>query len=95
MKIDGKIKHEKQQNDSDRAAAKISALSSRKIGKYEFFFWWNNITFWAMNNQMKLIGVRPSSYFNFDVKNNDNKNVKLKVGDHLRILKYKNTFAKG
>ena len=38
MKIDGKIKHEKQQNDSDRAAAKISALSSRKIGKYEFFF---------------------------------------------------------
>ena len=48
-----------------------------------------------MNNQMKLIGVRPSSYFNFDVKNNDNKNVKLKVGDHLRILKYKNTFAKG
>ena len=39
MKIDGKIKHEKQQNDSDRAAAKISVLSSRKIGKYEFFFW--------------------------------------------------------
>lgn len=94
MKINGKIKHEKQQNDSDRAAAKISVLSSRKIGKYEFFFWWNNITFWAMSNQMKLIGVRSSSYFDFDVKNNNNKNVKLKVGDHLRILKYKNTFAK-
>ena len=35
MTIDGKIKDEKLQNDINREAAKISALSSGKIDNYE------------------------------------------------------------
>ena len=36
MKIDNKIKDEKLQYDVNREAAKASALSSGKIGKYEY-----------------------------------------------------------
>ena len=36
MTIDDKIKDEKVQHDINREAAKISALSSGKIGKYEY-----------------------------------------------------------
>ena len=36
MTIDDKIKHEKKQYDINREAAKISALSSGKIDKYEY-----------------------------------------------------------
>ena len=36
MTIDDQIREEKLQYDIDREAAKISALSSRKIGKYEY-----------------------------------------------------------
>ena len=36
MTIDDKIKDEKLQNDVNREAEKISALSSGKIDKYEF-----------------------------------------------------------
>ena len=35
MKIDDKIRHEKLQYDINREGAKISALSSGKIDKYE------------------------------------------------------------
>ena len=35
MTIGGKIRHEKLQYDINREAAKVSALSSRKIDKYE------------------------------------------------------------
>ena len=37
MTIDDKIKNEKLQYDINREAAKISALSSGKIDKYEYF----------------------------------------------------------
>ena len=37
MKIDNKIKDEKVQYDINREAAKISALSSGKTDKYEYF----------------------------------------------------------
>ena len=37
MTIDGKIKDEILQNNINRDAAKISALSSSKIDKYEYF----------------------------------------------------------
>ena len=37
MTTDGKIRDEKLQQDINREAGKISALSSEKIGKYEFF----------------------------------------------------------
>ena len=36
MKIDDQIRDEKLQYDINREAAKISALSSNKIGKYEY-----------------------------------------------------------
>ena len=36
MRIDGKIRDEKLQHDINREAAKISALSSSKIDKYEY-----------------------------------------------------------
>ena len=36
MIIDGKIRNEKLQYDINRETAKISALSSRKINKYEY-----------------------------------------------------------
>ena len=36
MTIDGKIKYEKIQYDINREAAKISALSSGKVDKYEY-----------------------------------------------------------
>ena len=37
MKIDNKIKDERVQYDINREAAKISALSSVKTDKYEYF----------------------------------------------------------
>ena len=42
---------------------------------------------------MKPIDVKGNTYINFgkEIKDND---PKLKVGDHVRISKYKNIFAK-
>ena len=39
MTIDDKIRDEKLQYDINREAAKISALSSGKIDKYEYLIW--------------------------------------------------------
>ena len=39
------------------------------------------------------IDVKSSTYIDFNKKNN--KDRKFKVGDHLRISKYKNIFANG
>ena len=44
MKIDGKIRDEKLQYDINREAAKISALSSVKIDKYEYLTGEKDIT---------------------------------------------------
>ena len=44
--------------------------------------------------KMKPVDVNPSMYFDFN-KNNNEKRPKFKVGDHLRISKYKKIFAKG
>ena len=43
--------------------------------------------------KMKPIDVKDSTYINIDKEVNDN-NPKFKVGDHVRISKYKNIFAK-
>ena len=43
---------------------------------------------------MKPIDVRSDSYAEYNVYSNE-KDPKLKVGDHVRISKYKNIFAKG
>ena len=44
--------------------------------------------------KMKPINVKDNTYINTD-KEINNKDPKFKVGDHVRILKYKNIFAKG
>ena len=44
--------------------------------------------------KIKLIEVKDKTYFDF-IKENNNKHLKCKVGDHVRISKYKNIFAKG
>ena len=44
--------------------------------------------------KMKLIDVKDNTYINIDKEVND-KDPKSKVGDHKRISKYKNIFAKG
>ena len=44
--------------------------------------------------KMKPIDVKYNTYINFEKEVND-KNPKFKVGDHVRISKYKNIFAKG
>ena len=42
---------------------------------------------------MKHVDVKPSVYIDLGIENND-KDPKFKVVDHVRILKYKNIFAK-
>ena len=44
--------------------------------------------------KMKPIDVKDNTYINADEDINK-KDLKFKVGDHVRISKYKNTFAKG
>ena len=43
---------------------------------------------------MKSIDAKDNTYINID-KEVNNKDPKFKVGDHVRISKYKNVFAKG
>ena len=43
---------------------------------------------------MKSIDINTSTYNDIEVKSND-KNLKFKVNDCVRIWKYKNNFAKG
>ena len=43
---------------------------------------------------MKPVDVKPSTYIDSSKEIND-KNPKLKVGDSVRISKYKNIFTKG
>ena len=44
--------------------------------------------------KMKPVDVKDNTYIHFKKEDND-KNPKFKVGDHVRISKYKNIFAKG
>ena len=43
---------------------------------------------------MKTVDVKPSSYIDFDVEN-DEKDPKFEVDNHIKISKYKSIFAKG
>ena len=43
--------------------------------------------------KMKPLDVRSNTYFDFDKRNNK-EDPEYKVGDHVRISKYKNIFAK-
>ena len=44
--------------------------------------------------KMKPVDVKDKTYINVKKETND-KNPKFKVGDHVRVSKYKNIFAKG
>ena len=44
--------------------------------------------------KMKPVDVKDNTYIDFKKERND-KNPEFKVGDHVRISKYKNIFAKG
>ena len=44
--------------------------------------------------KMKPVDVKSGNYVEYNVNSND-KDPKFQVGDHVRISKYKNTFAKG
>ena len=44
--------------------------------------------------KMKPVDIKDNTYINFKKEFND-KNPKFKVGDHVRISKYKNDFVKG
>ena len=44
--------------------------------------------------KMKPVDVTDNTYIDFEEEVND-KDPKFKVGDHVRICKYKNIFAKG
>ena len=44
--------------------------------------------------KMKPIDVKSDSFAEYNEESNE-KDPKFKVGDHVRISKYKNTFAKG
>ena len=44
--------------------------------------------------KMKPVDVKDNTYINFE-KEVNNKDPKFKVGDYVRISKYKNIFAKG
>ena len=46
------------------------------------------------NNQIKPVDVKDNTYIDFKKEVND-KDPKFKVGDHVRISKHKNIFAKG
>ena len=44
--------------------------------------------------EMKPVDIKDTTYINFE-KEVNNKDRKFKIGDHIRISKYKNIFAKG
>ena len=44
--------------------------------------------------KMKPTDIKPDSYTEYNVDSNE-KEPKFKIGDHVRISKYKNIFAKG
>ena len=44
--------------------------------------------------KMKLVDIKDNTYIDFEKEVND-KDSKFKIGEHVRISKYKNIFAKG
>ena len=65
---------------------KLDDINKCNVNKY------NNI--YHRTIKMKSVDVKSSICIDFN-KENNKEGPKLKVGDHARILKYKNIFAKG
>ena len=69
------------------------------ISKYVYFDVLNDIVDEYNNTyhktiKMKPIDVKSDSFAEYNEESNE-KDPKLKVGDHVKISKYKNIFAKG
>ena len=71
----------------------ISSLKNVYIDKLDDIVNEYNNTYHRTIN-MKPVSVKSCTYIDFKVENND-KGPKIEVGDHVRIPKYKNIFAKG
>ena len=69
-----------------------SVLKSVFIDKLDDIVGEYNNTYRAI--KMKPVDVKDNTYIGFEKEVNDT-DLKFKVGDHVRISKYKNIFAKG
>ena len=70
----------------------ISVLKNVYIDKWtDIVNEYNNNTYHS-TMKMKSVDVKAGTFINFGADNND-KDSKFKVGDHIGILKYKNIFA--
>ena len=74
MTIDNKIRDEKIQHDIDRESAKISALSSGKLHKYEYLDGEDILP----SNQQQIIDQARFTYFPLG-KGFENKQKQLKI----------------
>ena len=70
----------------------ISILKNVYIDKWtDIVNEYNNNTYHS-TMKMKSVDVKDGTFINFGADNND-KDSKFKVGDHIRILKYKTIYA--
>ena len=88
-------------NDSKRKPNKIWVDKGSEFYNISLKKWLrdNNIETYSTNKEGKSVKMRPvdvkdNTYIDFKKEVND-KNPKFKIGDHVRISKYKNIFAKG
>ena len=85
MTIDDQIKDEKLQHDINKEAAKISALSSRKINKYEYL----TVEEILPSNQKQIIEQAEFTYSSLGKAfEKQTKTIEDKGEKHVDALKY-------
>ena len=87
MTIDDKIRNEKLQYDIDREAARISALSSKKIDKYEYLTGQEILPF----NQRQIIELAS---FTYSLLGKAFKRQTKTIEDHGKLLVESNELVK-
>ena len=65
----------------------------KAISKNVYIYKLDDIAYEYNNNKMKPVDIKDNIYIDFEKE--VNKDPKFKIGDHIRISKYKNIFAKG
>ena len=81
MTINDQIRDEKLQYNINRKAAKISALSSGKIDKYEYLTGQDILPF----NQQQVIEKAKFTYFSLGKMKNKQKQLKTKENSKLKL----------
>ena len=81
MTINDQIRDEKLQYNINRKAAKISALSSGKIDKYEYLTGQDILPF----NQQQVIEKAKFTYFSLGKIKNKQKQLKTKENSKLKL----------